>query len=308
VPITLGSDPRKTPKNGKNRRKTSFFLSVRPCVTFSNRPLTPNRLSYRNGTDLFGSVSTSRFQWCPLHWGQTPKKHHFFVRPSRLYIRLLTPNCLSYRNGTDLFGSVSTSRFQWCPLHWGQTPKKHHFFVRPSRLYIRLLTPNCLSYRNGTDLFGSVSTSRFRWCPLRWGQTPEKRRKTAKTAEKRHFSCPSVRVSRFLIGRWHQTVWATEMVQTFSEAYRRAGFDGAHYVGVRPPKNAEKRQKTPKKVIFSVCFFLSVFFCLFFSVCFFCLCLLSLYTCIILLLHCVVLGKMLSHHYIIWWNHNCTDD
>ena len=59
------------------------------------------------------------------------------------------------------------------------------------------------------------------------------------------------------------------MVQTFSEAYRRAGFDGAHYVGVRPPKNAEKRQKTPKKVIFSVCFFLSVFFlsvffCLFF--------------------------------------------
>ena len=28
----------------------------------------------------------------------------------------------------------------------------------------------------------------------------------------------SVRLSRFLIGRWHQTVWATEMVQTFSES------------------------------------------------------------------------------------------
>ena len=41
------------------------------------------------------------------------------------------------------------------------------------------------------------------------------------------------------------------MVWTFSEAYRRAGFNGAQYIGVRPPKNAEKRQKPPKNVIFN---------------------------------------------------------
>ena len=48
--------------------RMSICMSVSPSVMFSNRPLTPNRLSYRNGTDLFGSVSTSRLQWCPLRW------------------------------------------------------------------------------------------------------------------------------------------------------------------------------------------------------------------------------------------------
>ena len=40
------------------------------------------------------------------------------------------------------------------------------------------------------------------------------------------------------------------MVRTFSEAYLQASFNGAHYVGVRPPKNTEKRQKPPKNIIF----------------------------------------------------------
>ena len=64
-------------------------------------------------------------------------------------------------------------------------------------------------------------------------------------------SVPSVHYHN-LICHWHQTVWATEMVQTFSEAYRRAGFNGAHYVGVRPLKNTEKQQKPPTNIIFSV--------------------------------------------------------
>ena len=63
-------------------RWVSIKLSVRMSVrssTFSNRPLTPNRLNFRNGTDRFGSVSTYR------RCGQThkppkkPKKFHFFL-------------------------------------------------------------------------------------------------------------------------------------------------------------------------------------------------------------------------------------
>ena len=57
------------------RKQLSVFPSVRMSVTFSNRLLTPNHLCYRNGTDLFRTVLTSQFQWCPLCWFQTPKKH-----------------------------------------------------------------------------------------------------------------------------------------------------------------------------------------------------------------------------------------
>ena len=52
------------------------------------------------------------------------------------------------------------------------------------------------------------------------------------------------------------------MVQTFLESQDQAGFNGAHYIGVRPLKNAEKRQKTPKTVIFCA----SIHFHLFLSV------------------------------------------
>ena len=56
------------------RKQLSVHMSIHSSIMFNNRPLTPNRLSYRNGTDLFGSISTSWFPWCPLRWDQTPEK------------------------------------------------------------------------------------------------------------------------------------------------------------------------------------------------------------------------------------------
>ena len=140
----------------------------------SNLPLTPNRLSYRNVSHLFGMLRLSPFEWCQLLLGQPPKKtlknaekRHFwdFFRSLPFINRLLMPNCLSYRNMSDLFGMLRLSPFEWCPLCWGQTPQKRpkmpkttekrHFWdiFRYLPFTNWPLTPNCLSYRNVSDLF-----------------------------------------------------------------------------------------------------------------------------------------------------------
>ena len=64
-----------------------------------------------------------------------------------------------------------------------------------------------------------------------------------------------------LICHWHQTIWATEMCQTFLECWYRTHLNGAHYVGGSPPKNAQKHRKPPKNIIFgtfSVCHLLLI--------------------------------------------------
>ena len=35
-------------------------------------------LNYRNVTDLFGMLRPNQFQWCQLHWSQTPEKRNFW--------------------------------------------------------------------------------------------------------------------------------------------------------------------------------------------------------------------------------------
>ena len=122
-----------------------FRVSV--CVSpKSNLPLTPNRLSYRNVSDLFGMLRLSLFEWCPLCCGQTPQKcpkmqkttekHNLwdFFCLSPFTNRLLTPNRLSYRNVSDLFVMLRPSPFEWlrCHYFWVSPPKnaeKHHFSV-----------------------------------------------------------------------------------------------------------------------------------------------------------------------------------
>ena len=103
------------------------------CVLqFTNWPLMPNCLSYRNATDLFGIASTSPFQpqapWCPSgpsrpHMGPKPKT--FSCGPIiKCHTIFVTQNV-----GINLMGLFLY--LCWGPLQPHMGPQRTHMGPKP---------------------------------------------------------------------------------------------------------------------------------------------------------------------------------